>query len=406
MLSFYIFFVGYCMMSNLGQSIIDASGLSHLLFKLTVYDLNGYLAINDMLRFQFICIAALNLGSAIYLSKPGRVVTIQMQRDNYQYNLPKEKHDDLFDVIMLVSMIFFIYQCFHMVVLRQSYDYATFFELGRGQTQNRLTSYMDFAVVILSMRCIFRGRRLKLVYGFYFLSIVLYMYVGARGLAIRFVAMALTTLPFVRPDLFRKRYIAFWIIGFIMSFSVLSVISSSRSSVLGSSTGANEGLGMNIVNTVAEMGLSERPPILTIQAINNGQEHYQTIASTLLKAWVPFTSSTNFSQRNSVTLGDWVSDYAGSYHSGLGSSIVAEAYMNFDWFGWIFFLVWGLFITYAENKAYRDLINGKYLYSLWLLTLICTLVVFARSEFAHAQEVLRWGEYFFIYRLINPSKSI
>lgn len=401
LLSFYVFFVTYCLFSNLGQSLLDTFGLTNLIVGANMYDLHGYESVNNMLRFQSTCIAALNLGTILYTGKSNNVVSQKQLNDAYVINQPKWKYDSILDFILVICICFFTYQGLKMLILRQTLDYAAFFEMGRGQTQNRLTNYMDMLTIMLSLRCIFKGRRLKLIYGFYIISILIYMYVGARGLAIRYVATFLVTLPMVKPNLFKKKFWVIWFMGFIVSFSVLSVISNSRSSVLGSGFADNGGLKENIIGTIAEMGMSERPAIITIEAIDAGQRHYQTIASTILKALIPLSSQTSFCRRNSVALGDWVSHYVGSYHSGLGYSIVAEAYMNFDKFGWIFFLLWGYFICYAENRAYKNLLRGTFLWPIWQLTIVCTMVVFARGQFDHVQEVLRWGEYFLFYSLFT-----
>lgn len=399
-LSFYVFFVTYCLFSNLGQSLLDTLGLSSFIAGVNMYDLHGYESVNNMLRFQSMCIAALNFGTITYTSKPDNVVSQKQLNDSFILNQQKKSYDTIFDIILVICICYFLLQGVKMLVLRQSLDYASFFEMGRGQTQNRLTLYMDLFTIMISLRCIFKGRNLKLIYGFYLFSIIIYMYIGARGLAIRYVASLFVTLPMVKPNLFVKKYWAVWIIGFIFGFSLLSVISNSRSSVLGSGFSDHGGLTENVIGTVAEMGMSERPAIITIEAIDAGHRHYQTIACTIIKALIPLSSQTNFCKRNSVALGDWVSNYVGSYHSGLGYSIVAEAYMNFDKYGWLFFLIWGYFLSYAENRAYKNLLRGKYLWSIWQLTIVCTMIVFARGQFDHIQEVLRWGEYFLIYSLV------
>lgn len=400
-LSFYVFFLTYCFFSNLGQSILDTLGLTNLIVGANMYDLHGYEAVNKMLQFQSMCIAALNLGTILYTSKPANVISQTQLNDAYVINQPKKSYDTVFDIVLVICICYFTYEGIKMLLLRQSFDYAAFFEMGRGQTQNRLTNYMDLLTIMLSLRCIFKGRNLKLIYGFYLFSILIYMLIGARGLAIRYVATLLVTLPMVKPSLFQKKYWLVWIIGFIFSFSILSVISNSRGSILGSGFQDNGGITDNIIGTVAEMGMSERPAIITIEAINSGHRHYQTISSTIIKALIPLSSQTSFCQQNSVALGDWVSHYVGSYNSGLGYSIVAEAYMNYDKFGWLFFLLWGYFICYAENRAYKNLLQGKYLWSIWQLTIVCTMIVFARGQFDHIQEVLRWGEYFLIYSLLK-----
>ena len=404
LLSFYIFFVGYCFFCNLGQSFLYMMGVPD--FMLNVYTADDFHYIVDMLRFQLLCISALSLGTSLYLRKSHRMVTFDMQLESYKSGTHhRSKYDSILDVVMYGCMVYFLFECLNMIILRQSYDYMTFFEMGRGQTQNVLVSSMDFLVIILSVRSIYQKRNVNVIYFFYFAYIVSYMLVGSRGLSIRYVALTFSTMPFVYPNLFKKRFWAFWIVGFLFAFGFMSFISSTRGTKLGIASQYNETALNSLLLTFAEMGSSERPAVLTIEASEYAGSNYLTIPCTVMKGFLPFFSNLDFCKQNTIQLGDWISHYAGSDHSGLGYSCVAEAFVNFGWLGWLFFLFWGWFICFAENRANRELMRGNSILGLWLLAVLCTMVPYARSEFGRILSVLRWGEYLFVLSLlVNTGK--
>lgn len=397
--SFYVFFVAYCMLSNLGQSLMFYfPGLESLL---TTYLVEDFGDIVSMLRFQSICIAALNLGTVIYLSNSKNVVTVRMQQTAYRIKKNSSKYDKYLDVVLFSCMTYFLFVCIKMVIMRQTMSYAAFFEAGRGQSQNVLINYADFFVIILSLRNIFNGRRIKAIYIYYALYIILYMMVGSRGLAIRYLAITLSTLPFVYPHLFTKKYNVIWIFSGLVGFYALNVISNTRSSSL-NSNGNSESMDLmdGVIGTVIEMGRTQQPAVVAVYAIDHGHRNIYTIPSSILKAFFPLFSSTEFSRHNTVNLSDWVTDYAGIKGYGLGFSCIADAYVNFGRVGWIFFLFWGFFITFAENYAYHKLLFGNSILAFWLLTIVVTMIVYARDEFYRLQETLRWGLYLFIFSLV------
>lgn len=394
--SFYVFFVAYCMLSNLGQSLMYyIPGLESLL--------NTYLAedfgdIISMLRFQSTCIAALNLGTVIYLSNAKNIVTVRMQEAAYRIRKNTGKYDNYLDIVLFSCMTYFLLVCIKMFIMRQTMSYAAFFEAGRGQSQGILINYADFFVILLSIRNIFNGRRVKTIYVFYALYIVLYMMVGSRGLAIRYLAITLSTLPFVYPNLFSKKYNIVWIFTALVGFYALNVISNTRSSTISSNNTSNSlSLMDGVTGTIIEMGRTQQPAVVAVYAIDHGHRNIYTIPSSILKAFLPLFSGTDFGSKNTMNLSDWVTDYAGIKGYGLGFSCIADAYVNFGHLGWLFFLFWGFFITFAENYAYHKLLFGNSILAFWLLTIVVTMIVYARDEFSRLQETLRWGLYLFIF---------
>ena len=398
--SLYVFFVSYAFMCNMGQSVLYLFRVPDDL--LPVYFLHSFVSIVEMLKFQFLCIAALNLGTVLYIHKTYRCVNIEDQRIAYESKaIESTSRDKYLDFLMYFSLLYILYHCVVMFQMRQSMGYMEFFEAGRGQSEDAIYTLVDFLSVLLGLRNIFKKRHVKFTYVVYALCVVIYMIVGSRGLSMRYLAVIFSTLPITYPNLFQKKYYVAWIVGVVFGFAGLSVISDTRSSSLSASSFVTDSsIGMSALSAVSEMGYSERPAIITMEAVDGGYRRHQTILVQVIKVLVPFSGNLSVIKSENMALGNWVTDYVES-NSGLGSSIIAEAYMNYGKFGWIFFILWGWIIAYGENEAYRRLMYGNSLYALWFLTLLSTGILLARSEILRLTGVGRYGLYLWLMRLIK-----
>lgn len=396
--SLYVFFIAYLMFNNMGQSILYIlkvpSELLYLYFKLDVGE------VANMLRFQNLCIAALNLGTLLYVSKPGNCVTLLEMQDGYDNNSITSKNTSRFDQICIfllaISLLYLFYEGFGMLIMRQSMSYHDFFESGRGQTSNEFTRFIRFAAPFFSMWAIFKKKYVKVVYASLIILVCIYMLTGARGLSITYVAILLLMAPITHRNLFQRKYILVWSLVGLFAFSLLGVIGNNRNDLNSNIFSSSDGITANIITTLAEMGGSARSAVYAIDAADHGVLNYRTIPTTLIRAVIPMSSRLSEMKQNNVGLSDWITDYADNSSSGLGFSCIGELYVNFGKFGWIFMLLYGYFIAYAENESYRRILKGDLLYPLFLLTFLCTMIPWARSEFVRCLNVVRYGLYFIL----------
>jgi len=396
-LSLYVFFVLYTAVSNLGQSVLCLFSVPQEF--LPLFDLVKFKWIFEEVRFQSLCSAALNLGTVLYVYRCSRVTSLEMRRESYSQLIPNRKstYSLFLEVLLYVCLIYMAMNCLKMISMRQTMSYADFFEEGRGETASFFTSWLKYGVIALPLWAIFSKRKTTFVYaslGFFILALML---VGSRGLAIRYIAILMITLPIVSPNLFKKRYTVLWIAAAFVFFSFLSVISISRTeSLSGGVFESDNAIGYNALATISEIGGAARPAALTIEANETSVPHHQTILVSLIRAVIPFSSRLPIVQRESFLLSDWVTEYAGSYWSGLGYSNIGELFMNYSWFGWVFMLFYGWFIAYAENTAYRNITKGKYLYAVILLTILTVQLVWARGEMCAFFGIWRSSIYFLV----------
>lgn len=405
-LSLYVFFVLYAFFSNAGQSLLYLVQFPDEF--LNVYDDGTLAQIVNMLRFQYLCIASMGVGTAAYLNSSHFVpIRLETQRtDLINQSRTKGANDSLLWIVLLGSLVYVLYFAIKMVSLRQTMGYGDLYE-ARGEWNSIFSQIVNLLTLLLSYYFLFRNKKTVIIYGFIISILLCYMMSGSRGLAIPYLGIIVVTFPITNPEYFKRRYLAFWIIGGLFFFSFLSVISSNRGSNLsGKALNTTNTVAVNAYNTISEMGMSARTATLTMQAIDNGSmDYHQTILYVLITNLIPLTNDLPVLQDQYIQLSSWVSEYAGSYHSGLGYSFVAEAYMNFGWFGWIYLLIYGWFIAFAESLAYKRINKGRFYLALVLLLILCKQLFYARAQLELIGGTLRLLEYFTIIYLIFNSNS-
>lgn len=381
-ISIYNLFILYALLSNLGQSILFLCSVHWTL--LSVYINSTIAEVNYMLAFQLLCIAALNLGATTYNYKRKNCISIQEQVAHYSKARPSmynAKVEPILMGLLFISLAYILMMALKMLLLRQSVDYGDLYAIkaGWGGFYGQIIGVLS---LVLCLRFIFRKRYIKIIYSWLVTLICIYMVVGTRSLMLPYLSILVITLPVTYPQFFKKKYIPVWIGLFIIGFTLLGVVSAYRqSSIDAASLSTGNSFWDYFIDTISEMGMSTRTSLLTIEAINNGFPTHQTILNTIINAFVPFVSNVEWIKAEYISCSTWVTDYAQSYHSGLGYCFIAEAYMNYGKYGWIILLAYGWFLAYGENTAYRRIMQGKYLYALILLVILSRQVFFARGQF-------------------------
>ena len=408
-LSMYTIFVVYLFMSNMAQSLLYAVGfhwdIAYLYYLYTIGEMN------QLLCYELVCIASLNLGTAIAVFKTKNCVTassLQLMYNSSKQPAPSAENQIL-TVITAVVWLYEILFAMKMFFMRQSMTYSEVY-LAAQDMRGSLGSYVSYLAMFLSLWNILQRRHLAWMYTCIILVVVLYMLVGTRSRSIVYVAILLLTLPMVKPQWFKKKYWILWIGAAILSFSGLSIITNTRSNKLDSDVNMSaieEGSTNASVNTMLEMGGSARTIVLTQEAIDAGFPKHQTIIYSLINAIIPGFNYTGILAKERLQLSGWVTEYANSLDSGLGYSIIAESYMNYGWYGWIFMVLYGCFLAYTENFAYRKFLNREYMLSVMLLLLLAKNIFSARGELALMIGFVRMPIYLYIlnhiYRLIKNS---
>jgi len=403
--SIFTTFVLFSLFFNLGQSILKA---------FTNFPIFGYVYsqyspsdIFYMLKYQLICAAGLYLGSNLYLSKKKNRVSLyeisSYYKTNNNFDIFKPREiilEILFYVSFATTFIYGVY----LINLRQNLSYAELYE-----TKESISGIFYFGATVFGLYFIFQKRHIKLVlvgWIWFFLSFYI---VGTRSLGIVYMGALITVIPILYPHLFRKKFIPIWLVGLMLGLISFSVISQTRQ---GNSInlGEENDIIVLLFTSIHEMGFSQTPTLTTISYIKQGGEYRQTILYNILLGIFPSVLLNELvpDEWSNVSLGGWATEQemGPDATSGLGYSWIAEAYMNYGSWGWIFTLIYGYFIAYAENFSLKRIMQGRYLLAICLIAILCKQIFFARAQLNLVIPFYKGTMYLLIFRFIFFKKVI
>lgn len=392
--SVFVLFVVYALFSNMGQSFAYILNLN--LFEHNLYSEFSKEAICNMLRFQFAAIAALNFGVSLYFAQCRNIITkneLEIWNDNTKEQ--KTQLDLVLYNIFLISAAWVLLYCLWQLLQRQSMSYSELYN-----SRSLLAATPQFLFVLVGLILALKKQRIKTVYMAWIVATGMLLIAGTRSMAIIYVGALIACASITHHQFFTKKYAIWWGAAFVFGFAMISALSTARRTAIGS--GSFEfNLLYNLNSTLHEMGASAKPILYTMKYIDNGGEHYQTILFTLFHGVLP-TAVTNFFGLNkwNVHLGTWVTAYSGITYTELGYSFIAEAYMNYGNVGWLFMIIYGAFIAFAENTAYKRIVEGGYLYPAVMILLLSKQVFFARGNLELIDTFYRYSFYVFIFWII------
>ena len=395
--SLFLFFVLYSFFSNTAQSIIYSFSESNLI--LSVYRSYSMSDICYMLKYNFLCIAALNLGVNLYLKKGNNIT--QEQISSFYTQKKKEPNKKIFEILLYLSLLSVFIYTIYQLRLRQTMTYN---ELTESREYN--SYFLVFGSIILGLYFIILKRHVKLIIYSWVFYIFAYMLAGTRSMAIIYVGALLITIPFIYPRLFQRKYYPYIFAVVFVGFSLISVISETRTGAIGTVSSGSEGLLFSALSTMMEMGASQLPIMISIE--NFPQYQYsQTIIYFLLLGFIPAVMIDPLTPENwHIHLGTWVNEVSNTTTNELGFSWLAESYLNYGEFGWIFPILYGYFIAYAENGSLKRIMQGEYVLSICLLSFLCRQIFFARGQIGLSIDFYRPIVYVLIlWIIIKHTKS-
>lgn len=407
--SLFVIFVLYMMFSHLGQALLYSLGITDRL--LGLYDWRSETSVTKMLRYHMLCPAALNVGVMLYFRKGKNVVvSLSEQIEGYYANIQSEKRKQgiALEFLLYISLLFALYSAVKFWQVRQTMSYADFYDT---LDENGGLSKGIFVVLSVAIGFVFvcKCRHQKLIYSSWLLIALIYLLGGSRGSAIPYVGALIVSVPISHSYFFigKRKYI--WIFLAFIAFSFLSVISSNRTGKVDSNVLVSEQSVLeNAINTMAEMGGSALPSVLSIEACDNGiLPHHQTNIFFLFACFLPAGLVEIITGLPNIQLARVITDYAGSTWSGLGYSCVAESYVNYGWFGWIWFILYGYVIVFLECTAYKFLIHRKYFIASLFIYILSSALFYARAPIYYVQGSVRVCFYLWIaFMLIKVYKSM
>lgn len=397
--SLFTIFVVYSLFSNVGQSILFSFGIDDLPSKL--YNNYNLFDICQMLKYQFLCAAGFNYGVCLYLRKPYRNVSQKDAAEIYR-NINHGKvlsgRNFIYEVLLIVSFVSVFIYTIYQIRLRRVMSYSDLYN-----TREMLSQMFSYGTIVLGFFFIFKKRHVNLILLMWLWFLVAYFVAGTRSMGIVYFGALLFMLPIVKPELFSKKTYLVWGIVAVLGLASINIISEMRTSSLGSAAtvSSDAGLAIALFNSINEMGASEYPTMITMDEVAKGFGHPQTFLYFILLGFVPSNVLDYFVPSSwSVQLGTWATQAADSYNTELGYSWIAESFMNFGAFGWIFTLFYGWFIAMAENYSIRRIRNGQVILAFCLLAYLCKQIFFARGQIYLSISFYRYSIYLIVLCLL------
>lgn len=408
-ISLYSFFISYAFLCNCGQSVLFVLGVPQEF--LTAYYGASFEYMTQALRFQCICIAALNFGTSLALKHKTDCVSTETMRGWYNGHHPiHDKNDKLLFYLMIVFLLGTLYSAFEVARVRSTMSYMEWMYEGSKTVNTRF--YFMYFYMFLSLRSVLRKQYVVFIYVCWLFFILLYMMLGLRTQAIPYVSLFIITLPLTNERLFDKKFIPLWIVGVITGIIFLGVISSTRTgeSVNLSETSSGQGPAVSFYTSMADIGVSANTIANAMDLCDKGMPHYQSIlysvASVIPQRVLKIPVSDIFNVSNAITSpGSYASEMLGT--PGAGYSFMAEAFLNFGWMGWLYLILYGFLIARLENIAYRDFIQSQVFFKITFLLFLSKQVFYARAELCLSEDYIEYMVFTAIlYKILSPKSKL
>ncbi|PFM78973.1 hypothetical protein COJ46_15720 [Bacillus sp. AFS077874] len=414
--SLYFFFLIYCFFSNAGQTFLQLFDFQNygVVNIYSQYDSNVIL---KMLTFQSISIMMLHSGAILfsYIKSNIRTKTTDNEKIPIITILGRRKPsagDILFWVFSIYLSIIYIRE----VLVRSNYSYGDYYYLMRDSAPTFLLMGFHIMMYWYYLRNDYKYSK-KQVYLVGIIVASLMLLVGSRAMVIPVIFGLLFIKKTISPNfLISRRKIFLYSIIAILSLVILGGLHDLRQYSLSSlnlETIMNvyrNGIINGIGDTIQEMGGSARTIIVTINQIDSSSVNSEmTIGYALLKGMIPtfILNSLGIIPPNIESLGDWITNVGGS-KSGWGYSIIAEAYFNFQYYGFIFLGIYGFILVFLESLVIKWIHEKKYLIASALTYCLAYQIFLAREEMILLQSRMRLCIYiviiYFMYSKLVRNK--
>lgn len=379
--SLFSFFMLYSFLCNCIQSLLYVFGVPPEL--LTAYWFPSFASMCEMMRYQALCIAALNLGVVLYITKKGNSSSIDEQFKWYSnVNSSWENESAILTSLYFICLIGSFIALYNTANVRAAMSYHEYMDEGHNEVQTYF--YFSYFFLFLGLRYIFSKRFVYLTYAAWIVLTLGYMLLGLRTQAIPYIACFVITVPITNPGLFKKHTIPFWVVGSVVFFIGLGLISSTREYSGTDLATGYQGFGTSLIYSVGDVGSVSQMTAITMDEIEKGMPHYQTILyflttvipTRVLKLPVDLFNALGPAGWD-ISPGTFMSERMG--RSGMGFSFLAESFMNYGWFGCIYILLYGYIIAFLENSAYKKIMKGSF-FRITFLLLLTRLVFYARAD--------------------------
>ncbi len=404
-ISIYSFFLAYSFICNCAQPLL-------FIFNVPVEFLNTYqlltlAEVSYSMRFHLLCIAALNVGTCIGVSKKSLCVTNGELVESYSNQSSSvTKMEKYIWWILIALLLGTLYSAYDMARIRSSMSYHDYMYEGFNDVETKF--YFQYFFCFLSTRSVLRKQHVVFIYICWAFFVYLYMSLGLRAQAIPYISMFIITLPITHSNLFKRKLVPLWAIGAFLFIILMGFISATRyeEKVDFSTIDKSQGLAASFYWSMSDMGSPGKTLGNTMKMCDTKVARHQSILYSVLTVIPHRVLKLPIQGDQAVTSpGAYLAGQAGE--TGYGFSYLAEAYYNFGWFGWLFTLIYGIIITRMENSAYKSISRGYSFFKITFLLWLSKQVFFARGDFCLGEAYIQYMVFTaIIFKLLYPKKRI
>ncbi len=353
----YTIFMVACYAFNLAQPILEVFGavspkrsiITHYEYPINIYCQATYISMYFIMTFHFGSIS-------VYKVTPS--TKIKNYKSNYEIQL--KAIFKVASVFAILSFPGYIYNMMVNMILSATEGYGAIYMEGSGTVKifDLIGEYYVPALICLYFASEGLNNHKNIVLSIIVLTVIVPpLIIGGRtGMMVMFAILLLLYFFFHKVN---KRKILIMGVGVYVVLLVFAVMAGNRGSGLSGYTSENlydkEDKGNPVLFTLSEMGASVQPLMRTMNIIPENQnfrygESYLYALTTIVPnvgIWDihPATKHSN--------LGKWLQEYY-NLPFGPGFSIVAEAYYNFGYYGFLMMFILGCGFTkmllFAQKK--------------------------------------------------------
>jgi len=301
-------------------------------------------------------------------------------------------------LIFIISVVPYAYITYNDLLISIRYGYGELFR--QGSNTGIAAIFDNFSLYFIpSLICLYiafnRQHLQRFIITLIFIIVILIeVIIGSRGSAISLVMILLILRHYLVKNINIKTAIPYGIGAyFVMSF--LSVIAKLRSVT-------NKNLSIYVQSflfdsnlfseTITELGGSMFPLLSTMRLVPNVFSY--RFGSSYLYSFTTFIPNIGFWDVHPGALygnlGNWLQDTL-NLNYGPGYSMVAESYINFGWFGFLFIALFGILIGYTFSRVNKYNVHSKPEMLAFSLIILSLTLMIVRNSFV---SVIR--AYFYI----------
>lgn len=380
LLSPYIIFLVTLYIFSNGQSFLWSLGLE------SDRDLIGFhgITIPEVFNAQVLTmemLAFFQIGASTYYHKQ-RITDISNERIEIDVR-PQLKQIGWF--LFFVSVVPYVSETINDLVVSLTRGYGAIYGAGKVGFDNLSAFISDY--FIPSIICLFvvysqnqTVRRFLLA--ILLVNILAILIIGGRSNAVILIALILILYHYlVKP--FTKKWLLVGIAGAFIMLQVLTFVGHSRVESNRSANMTEAVLEDNAaVDAVAEMGSTMYCLIKTMGIVPTKSDYrYGRSYAYAFTTVIPNLGFWDIHPaKKESNLGDWLTEELALGY-GTGFSMCAEAYINFGYFAFIIFFIWGYFISSIFGKIEPALRRGDYAILAFMLILFWFFLKLPRNNF-------------------------